>query len=126
MKRRSHFFLPVCLLVTLMGIVGFSSMLHPETLVHQDRTGERVQTTTRHQANTLIAKASGIVAGKRSTLLSYQTHSQAENAHQIDAAQCYADPQLQTISTQSVAAGSGRMVLSLNACPGQQALFGQF
>jgi len=30
------------------------------------------------------------------------------------------------VTTQSVAAGTGRMVFSLDACPGQQALFGQF
>jgi hypothetical protein len=44
---------------------------------------------------------------------------------QINAQQCYTDPQAQNVATQAINANDGRLVFSLNYCPNQQALFGR-
>ncbi|HZR41702.1 MAG TPA: hypothetical protein VFB12_16395, partial [Ktedonobacteraceae bacterium] len=106
MNRYSLFFLPVCLIAPiLMSVIGFTDLLPPGRFVHQGRTSETAQTMISHQRSAPATTAQSVARMSRSRetmLLSYQTRSRmldAVNAHQIDAQQCYADPQLHTVTT---------------------------
>lgn len=144
LKQRHWFLIPglLSLIFTLIGGITWMALTRSLDAPRQASSlslsvaGTMLRSAapaTPHQVDNQRSTIPDIIGGVNGNQIMLQKNAldivdatQMDSQVQIDARQCYLDPQARIVASQATNAGDGRLVFSLNYCPNQQALFGRF